>query len=113
MKQFLSIWFALNLALGPIAGAFAAPMMYMVGSETEEHCMGHASAGDQADDMQMDCCDSEHDQGQCCDHCVGHISGLLNTGFSLIRNNIKDQSIAFIQPVLSATHSPPYKPPQA
>lgn len=111
MKKFLSIWFALNLALGPIAGAFASPIPYMAGSKTEEHCMGHESEGDQPQDM--DCCDSEYDQNQCCDHCVSHVSGLLNTGFSLLQNSITDLTVTFIQPVLSATHSPPYKPPQA
>jgi hypothetical protein len=113
MKKFLSIWFALNLALAPVVSTFASPMPYMVGSQTEEHCMGHESTGNQPQDMKMDCCDSEYDQNQCCDHCVSHVSGLLNTSLSLIQDSITDLTITLIQPILSETHSPPYKPPQA
>jgi hypothetical protein len=113
MKKFLLIWVVLNLALGSIASAFASPMPYMVGSETEEHCMGHEAEGGQPQDIKMDCCDSEYDQNQCCDHCVSHVSGLLNTSLSLIQNSITELAVIFMQPVLSATHSPPYKPPQA
>lgn len=113
MKKFLLIWFVSNLAFSPIASAFSSPMPYMVGSETEEHCMGHESEADQPQDMQMDCCDSEYDQNQCCDHCVSHVSGLLNTSLSLTQNSITDMTISFVQLILSETHSPPYKPPQA
>src|SRR5688572_28687710 len=112
MKKLLLIWFALNLALGPVASAFSSTMPYMVGSETQEHCMGHEMEGDQPQDMQMDCCDSEYDQNQCCDHCVSHVSGLLNTNLSLTQNSIADLTIIFVQPVLSKIHSPLYKPPQ-
>lgn len=113
MKKFLLAWVVLSLALGPVAGAFSSPMPYIAGSETEEHCMGHESEGGQPQDMRMDCCDSEYDQNQCCEHCVSHVSGLLNTSLSLTQNGITDPTVAFVQPVLSATHSPPYKPPQA
>lgn len=112
MKKFLLTWVVLSLALGPVAGAFSSPMPYMAGSETAEHCMGHESEGGQPQDMQMDCCDSEYDQNQCCDHCVTTVSALLNTSFSLSLNSIPDPAITFVHPVLSETRSPPYKPPQ-
>lgn len=111
MKKFLLIWMALNLALGPVAGAFASPMPYMAGSDSAEHCMGHEAAGGQ--DIKMDCCDSEYDQNQCCDHCVGSVSGLLNTGLPPVLNGNPDPAIAFALTVLSTTHSPPDRPPRA
>jgi hypothetical protein len=113
MKRFLLTWFALCLVLNPVAGAFASSMTMPMGSDTESHCPGHESKSEQAQDMRMDCCPSDHDSKQCCDHCVSHASGLLNTGFSLLQSSIADLTITFIRPVLSATHSPPYKPPQA
>jgi hypothetical protein len=113
MKKILLIWLSLSLALGPAAGAFSSPMPDMAGSETGQHCMGHESADDQPQGMRMDCCDSEYDQNQCCDHCVSHVSGLPNTSFSLLQNSIADPAITFVEPVLSETRSPPYKPPQA
>jgi hypothetical protein len=112
MKKSLLIWIVLNLTLGPVASAFSSPMPDMVGPEAEEHCMGHESKGGEPQDMQMDCCDSEYDQNQCCDHCVSHVSGLLDTSLALIRNSATDLTITFVQPVLSEEHSPPYKPPQ-
>jgi hypothetical protein len=112
MKRFLLTWFALSLVLNPVAGAFASSMMPM-GSDTESHCPGHASKSEQAPAAPMDCCPSDHDSKQCCDHCVSHVSGLINAGLTLLQNSITDLTITFIQPVLTETHSPPYKPPQA
>jgi hypothetical protein len=114
MKKLLATWFALSLALNPVAGAFASSMMDMSkGSKTESHCPGHAAQNEQPQDTQMDCCPSDADSNQCCDHCVTTLSGLLNTHLLLAIAGTTDLIVSPVRTVPSKTNSPPYKPPQA
>src|SRR5687767_1158805 len=113
MKKFLHLWFALSLALNPVAGAFASSMMMPKDSDMESHCPGHASQKEQPQDMPMECCQSDYDSKQCCDHCVITVSGLLNTGFLPALNGATGLIVAPVRAILSKTYSPPYRPPQA
>ncbi|HEX5056645.1 MAG TPA: hypothetical protein VFX02_09120 [Gammaproteobacteria bacterium] len=115
MKKLLHIWFALSLALNPVAGAVASAMPMPEKSKTESHCPGHASHANQAQPMPRDCCRPGHLPRQCCDHCagVGTSPALMNTVAAVFLNHAIEPIVAPARMAPSASNSPPYRPPQA
>jgi hypothetical protein len=114
MKKLSLIWLALYLTFSPVAYAAASVMAYAP-QDSAAHCHGDetGSSAPQPRDMQEDCCMSMNDTGQCCDHCVNPVSGLLNNVYMPARGGVADPVAVHAERAPSRTSSPPYKPPQA
>jgi hypothetical protein len=115
MKKFLAVWFALSLALNPVAGAIASSMHMPANNKAGSHCAGHATQVKQVQHMPRDCCQPGHVPKQCCDHCpgVGTIPALMSTVAAMYLNHTSDLIVTPARVAPATTDSPPYRPPQA
>jgi hypothetical protein len=114
MKKFLAVWFALSLALNPVAGAVASSMQMPANNKAQSHCHGHATQAKPAQDLPRDCCRPGHVPKQCCDHCAGlaTIPALMNTVLAVFLTHASDLIIGPAGAAPSVTDPPPYRPPQ-
>lgn len=119
-KRLTTLYIALHLAFGPVAGVFASTCLPMMDTGSHEECTHHRTMAQQDqhsqnNDSHRNCHESEQDKNthdRCNCDCPASTAGLIHTFFPRLADNVIVLLVSPAETQHSVTGARLFKPPR-